>query len=53
MGEAEKISIFMNNIPIGETVDVKVYLWNLNEVVYNVHSSKVKINKVIYPTLIK
>lgn len=51
--EPFKISIFMNNIPIGETVDVKVYLWNLNEVVYNVHSSKVKINKVIYPTLIK
>ena len=51
--EPFKISIFMNNIPIGETVDVKVYLWNLNEVAYNVHSSKVKINKVIYPTLIK
>jgi hypothetical protein len=51
--EPLKLSIFMNNIPIGEKVDVKVYIWNLNEVIYNIHSSKVKINKVVYPTLIK
>jgi hypothetical protein len=51
--EPLKSSIFMNNIPVGEKVDVKVYIWNLNEVTYNIHSSEVKINKVITPILIK
>ncbi|MDB4089430.1 hypothetical protein N9544_07380 [Flavobacteriales bacterium] len=44
--EPLKSSVFMNSIPIGEKVNIKVFIWNLNEVTYNIHSSSVKINKV-------
>lgn len=44
--EPLKTSVFMNNIPVGESIDVKVYLWNLKEVTYGVHSSRVKMYKV-------
>lgn len=51
--EPMKSSVFMNNIPLGESVDVKVYVWSKNKVTYKVHTSKVKLSKVLYPRLIK
>ncbi|MEN8884640.1 MAG: hypothetical protein ABF244_10490 [Flavobacteriaceae bacterium] len=49
--EPLKSSIFLNNLPKGESIEVKVYVWNLKEVTYKVHSSKVNLFKVKYPEI--
>lgn len=49
--EPLKSSIFMNNIPLGENINVKAFIWNLNKVTYNVHSSNVKVFNVLNPSL--